>query len=108
MAAVRFREPASRRTRPDRTGSLLKDNRTHRLDALHSDVRHARRDVHRADPENDRSGQKHRWWAGDIPRRWTAVYRRRTFNGARRAGCLQLLKEAVGEEPCRSDGIILA
>ena len=58
---------------------FLKDNRTHRLDALHSDVRHARRDVHRADPEDDRSGEKHRWWSGDIPRRWTTVYRRCAF-----------------------------
>lgn len=108
MAAVRFREPASRRTRPDRTGSLLKDNRTHRLDALHSDVRHARRDVHRADPEDDRSGKKHRRRSGDIPRRRTAVHRCRSFNGARCSGCLQLLKEAVWKEQCRSGGIILA
>ena len=42
---------------PDRTGSLLKNNRTHRLDALHTDVCHARRDVHRTHPEDDRSGE---------------------------------------------------
>lgn len=57
MAAVWFCEPAVGRLGTDRTGSILKNHRSYRLDAVFPYGNDVSRNLHRIDPEDDRTGE---------------------------------------------------
>ena len=90
MAAVRFCKPAVGCTGTDRIGSILKNHRSYRLDAVLSHGNDVSRNLHRIDSEDDRVGEKCGCRTGNLPGGRFTADRCRAAYGTGRYGRLQL------------------
>ncbi len=78
-----------------RTGSILKNHRSYRLDAVFPYGNDVSRNLHRIDPEDDRTGEKCGCRTGNLPGGRFTADRCHTAYGTGCYGCLQLHPQAV-------------
>ena len=95
MTSVRFCKPAVGRPGTDRTGSIFKNYRPYRLDAVLPYGNDVSRNLHCIDPEDDRVGEKCGFRTGNLPGRRFTADRCRAAYGTGRYGCLQLHPQVV-------------
>ena len=95
MASVRFCKSVACSISIDCPVCILKDNRTHRMDPVHTNVRYACSYFYSVSPENNRTGRKYIKWNCNLPGRWVTVNCSNSFDDTWRTGGGKLFPEII-------------